>query len=284
VTTIATSPGPSAGAAVLNDRLVRAMPRVVAAVHGLATELDVTNDELVAVLGFLGEVGRADEFILLSDVLGLSRLVDDATHRGIEGTSSNVLGPFYRPDAPHIGNPGSIASSRSVGEALVIGGRIADAVDGSLVADATVDVWQADGNGRYSDEADPVEPWDLRGRQTTTETGRFEIATVRPLHYTVKDDGPVGRLLAALGRHPWRPAHIHLLVSAAGHRSLVTQVYVAGGLYLDDDTITGVKQELVAPVVDGRITFDVALPRDASAGTVAGPAAGVAVPGEPAAP
>lgn len=241
------------------------MPRVVEAIHELAAELDLKNDELLAALGFLAEVGRADEFILLSDILGLSRLVDDATHRGVEGTSSNVLGPFYRPGAPLIPNPGSIASTRSAGEPLIIGGRITDAVDGSPIAGATVDVWQADGDGRYSNEDEGLEPWNLRGRQSTSDDGRYEIATVRPRHYTIKHDGPVGQLLTALGRHPWRPAHIHLLLSAAGHRSLVTQVYVAGGPYLDDDTIAGVKEELVALVVDGRISFDIALaPESAS--------------------
>jgi protocatechuate 3,4-dioxygenase beta subunit len=250
---------PSSGATVRNERLVRAMPRVVSAIHELVAELDLDNDELLAALAFLGEVGRADEFVLLSDVLGLSRLVDDATHRGTQGTSSNVLGPFYRPGAPAVPNPGSIASSRSAGEPLVIGGRITDALDGSTIPDATVDVWQADGDGRYSNEHDRLEPWNLRGRQSTSDDGRYEIATVRPLHYTIKHDGPVGQLLTALGRHPWRPAHIHLLLRAAGHRPLVTQVYVAGGPYLDDDTIAGVKDELVAPVVDGRISFDIAL-------------------------
>lgn len=271
MTTIQSSPDPT----VRNDRLIRAMPRVVAAIHELAAELDLENDELLAALEFLGEVGRADEFILLSDVLGLSRLVDDATHRGTQGTSSNVVGPFYRPGAPVVPNPGSIASSRSAGEPLVISGRITDAVDGSPIPRATVDVWQADGDGRYSNEDDQLEPWNLRGRQLTSHEGRYEIATVRPRHYTIKHDGPVGRLLTELGRHPWRPAHIHLRLSAAGHRSLVTQVYVAGGPYLEDDTITGVKEDLVAPVVDGLISFDVALAREPARQPAAEPSASV---------
>jgi hydroxyquinol 1,2-dioxygenase len=256
-----TSTSPPSEQELRAERLLRAMQPVVGAIHDLASELELQNDELLAVLGFLGEVAAAGELILLSDVLGLSRLVDDATHRGIEGTSSNVLGPFYRPGAPQIPNPGSVATPRSNGEPLVIGGRVVGASDGAPVAGATVDLWQADGHGRYSTDDDRPDPWDLRGRQTTTVDGRYEIATVRPLHYTVKDDGPVGKLLVALGRHPWRPAHIHLLVSATGHRSLVTQVYVGGGPYLDDDAITGVKNELVAPVVDGRLSFDVALAR-----------------------
>jgi protocatechuate 3,4-dioxygenase beta subunit len=249
-------------ASARKERLIKAMPRIVAAIHELATELDLQNDELVEALRFLGEVARADELILLSDVLGLSRLVDDTTHWGVEGTSSNVLGPFYRPGAPLVPNPGSIVSPRSVGEPLVISGRITDALDGSPIPGATVDVWQADGDGRYSNDDDRFERWNLRGRQSATLDGRFEIATVRPRHYTIKHDGPVGRLLTELGRHPWRPAHIHLLISAAGRRSLITQVYVAGGPYLDDDAIEGVKEELVAEVVDGRISFDIALARE----------------------
>jgi protocatechuate 3,4-dioxygenase beta subunit len=265
VTTIQSAPD----LMIRSDRLIRAMPRIVTAIHELATELDLKNDELLAALQFLGEVGRAGEFMLLSDVLGVSRLVDDATHRGVEGTSSNVLGPFYREGAPLISNPGSIASPRSTGEPIVISGRITDAIDGSPVAGATVDIWQADGDGRYSNEDDALEPWNLRGRQSTSEDGRYEIATVRPRHYTIKDDGPVGRLLTELGRHPWRPAHIHLLIRLAGHRSLTTQVYVAGGPYLADDSIAGVKDELVAPVVDGRISFDVALAPEPSTETAA---------------
>jgi protocatechuate 3,4-dioxygenase beta subunit len=241
------------------------MPEVIAALHKVATELDLTNDELMAALAFLGEVGRADEFVLLSDVLGLSRLVDDATHRGVVGTSSNVLGPFYRSGAPLISNPGSIATSRSAGEPIVISGRITDAPDRAPIPGAMVDVWQADGDGRYSNEGDRLDPWNLRGRQTTYDDGHYEIGTVRPRHYTIKDDGPVGQLLIELGRHPWRPAHVHLLVSAAGHQTVVTQLYVAGGPYLDDDAIAGVKEELVAPVIDGRISFDIALARSEGA-------------------
>jgi hydroxyquinol 1,2-dioxygenase len=243
------------------ERLRAAMPRVVVALHGLARELDLTNDELHALLAFLGDVGRADEFVLLSDVLGVSSLVDDQTHAGTGGTASNVLGPFYRPGAPWIDNPGSLegAGDGAAGETIVIVGRVADAVTGAAIPRAEVDVWQADADGRYSDEIAGGSPWRLRGRQRTASDGGYEITTVRPKHYTVKDDGPVGRLLAALGRHPWRPAHIHFLITARGYRPLVTQVYIAGGPYLDDDAISGVKSDLVAPVEDGRLRFDIGL-------------------------
>lgn len=241
------------------DRLSAAVPRIAEALHDLARELDLTNEELVAGLAFLADVGRHDEFILLSDVLGLSRIVDDQTHGHALGTASNVLGPFYRPDAPWIDNPGSIVRGDLGVPTIVVAGRVTDAASKRAVPGAIVDVWQADGAGAYSNEDAALDRWNLRGRQRTDADGRYEIETVRPLHYTVKHDGPVGRLLEAVGRHPWRPAHIHFLVQAAGLDTLVTQVYLAGGPYLDDDTINGVKAELVADVVNGSIGFDIQL-------------------------
>ncbi len=243
------------------DRLQTVVPRVVRAIHAAAAELDLTNEELLATLAFLTEVGKADEFILLSDVLGLSRLVDDQTHAQIVGTASNVLGPFYRPGAPFIENPGSIRGAASSGEPLVIHGLVTDALSGEPLAGATVDVWQADGEGRYSNEDAALARWNLRGRQRTNQDGSYRIETVRPRHYTVKDDGPVGQLLRALGRHPWRPAHVHFLVSADGHETVVTQAYPAAGPYLDDDTISAVKAELLVPIVDGKLHFDIGLAR-----------------------
>jgi hydroxyquinol 1,2-dioxygenase len=244
---------------VTDERLHVVVPRVVEATLAVARELDLTDDELMAALAFLTEVGKADEFVLLSDVVGLSRSVDDQTHSGRPGTPSNVLGPFYRASAPFIDNPGSIRAPGETGEPLVLEGRVTDADSGELLAGATVDVWQANGDGKYSNEDSELSPWNLRGRQRTTSDGAYHIETVRPLHYTVKDDGPVGRLLRALGRHPWRPAHVHYLVTADDHERVVTQAYLAAGPYLDDDTIDGVKDELIIPVVGGRLRFDVEL-------------------------
>lgn len=242
-----------------HERLRLAMPRIVSALHDLVGELDLTNDELLAALAFLSDVGRADEMILLSDVLGVSRLVDDQTHDSSNATASNVLGPFYRPEAPWIGNPGSIVRSPTNGTAVVVSGGVTGARSGDAIADAVVDVWQADADGAYSNEDAALDPWNLRGRLRTDAAGRFDIATIVPSHYTVKHDGPVGQLLDALGRHPWRPAHIHFRVDADGYRTLVTQAYIADGPYLDDDAINGVKPELVVAVRDGRLAFDMTL-------------------------
>jgi protocatechuate 3,4-dioxygenase beta subunit len=248
------------------SRLHEAMPRVVEALHDLARELDLDNDELLAVLAFLAEVGRQDEMILLSDVLGLSRLVDDQSHQADGGTSSNVLGPFYRPGAPWIGNPGSIVAADPEGEApaagrarLSLSGRILDAGTGGAIQGAVVDIWQANEQGVYSNEDSARDPWDLRGRQRTDAAGRYAVESVRPLHYTVKTDGPVGRLLAALERHPWRPAHVHFMVSADGYTPLVTQAYPADGPYLADDTVNAVKDELIVPIEQGVLRFDIEL-------------------------
>jgi catechol 1,2-dioxygenase len=144
---------------------------------------------------------------------------------------------------------------------MAIRGRITG-TDGDVLAGAVVDVWQADGDGRYSMPSDGDRRWELRGRQTTDAEGGYDVATVQPGDYQIKHDGPVGRLLEALGRHPWRPAHVHLRVSHPGFVPLVTQAYVASGPYLSDDAIAGVKDELVTPVVDGTMGFDIVLARD----------------------
>lgn len=249
------------------DRLRAVVPRVSEALQDLARELELTNDELLALVGFLTEVGRADEFMLLSDVLGLSRVVDDLTHRGSHGTDSAVLGPFYRPDAPWIDNPGRLASDAEPGQRLRVSGIVTDAETGSPLRSAVLDLWHSNNAGDYSNEDAGLDPFNLRGRQRTDRDGRYDIETVTPVPYEVKNDGPVGRLLRAVGRHAWRPAHIHYRISADGYRTLTTMVYFADDPYLESDTINGVKGSLVVrpePGADDRATarFDIALAPD----------------------
>ena len=176
-----------------------------------------------------------------------------------------MLGPFYRPGAPWIENPGSIVRETGVAPAGVVRGTVADARSGgpSPAPSSTC--------GRPT----PRAPTRTRTRGSTPGTCAAASAPTptdgtrsRPSgrsHYTVKHDGPVGQLLEALERHPWRPAHIHFLVEADGYRRLVTQAYPAGGRYLEDDTINGVKSELIVPVEDGVLTFDIELEPDAAA-------------------
>ena len=245
------------------DRLRTALPRVTEVLQELASELDLTNDELLAIVAFLTEVGRADEFMLLSDVLGLSRVVDDLSHRGGAGTDSAVLGPFYRPGAPWLDNPGWLAAPDEPGRRLRIRGRVSDASTGVSLA-AVVDVWHSNNAGDYSNENAELDQFNLRGRQRTDPDGRYDLETVVPVPYQVKNDGPVGQLLRALDRHAWRPAHIHYQVSADGYRTLTTMAYFADDPYLDSDTINGVKDRLILSLEpDGneaaQARFDLAL-------------------------
>jgi protocatechuate 3,4-dioxygenase beta subunit len=245
------------------DRLRAAIPRVTEVVHDLATELDLTNDELLAVVSFLTEVGRADEFMLLSDIMGLSRVVDDLSHRDGVGTASAVLGPFYRPGAPWLDNPGRLAALDEPGQRLRVRGRVSDAATDAPLA-AVVDIWHSNNGGDYSNENAALDAFNLRGRLRTDADGSYEFETVVPVPYQVKNDGPVGQLLGVLGRHAWRPAHIHYQVSAEGYRTLTTMAYFAGDPYLGSDTINGVKDPLVLRLEpdDGgvaRTRFDIAL-------------------------
>lgn len=238
-------------------RLKEIIMALIAHLHAFATEVRLTEEEWAAGVRFLTEAGHItdanrQEFILLSDTLGLSMLVDLINHDAGEGsTESTVLGPFWVADAPWREN-GAVIARRDDGEPLHVFGQVLDG-NRKPVAGAVVDVWQASGRGLY-DVQDPQQPvGNLRGRFRTDAQGRYEFWTVRPVAYAIPDDGPVGKMLAALGRHPWRAAHIHFKVSAEGCRAVTTHVFDAEGGYLDSDTVFGVKPSLVrtTSVVDG---------------------------------
>lgn len=208
-----------------------------------------TEAEFMAAMAFLAETGKRcdekrQEFILLADTLGLTMLVDHlggATEAG--ATESTVLGPFYRPGAPRRRNGETICLD-GAGEPVTVTGRVADTA-GAAVAGATLDVWQTGGNGLYHAQDASQPDFNVCGVFTSEADGRFEIRTVKPHSYPVPVDGPAGRLLEALGRHPMRPAHIHFIVSADGYRPLVTQLFTAGDEYLASDAVFGVKDSLV---------------------------------------
>jgi protocatechuate 3,4-dioxygenase beta subunit len=226
------------------------MQTAVRHLHAFAEEVGLTREEWMAGIRFLTAVGqRCDEvrqeFILLSDTLGLSMLVEMLhAPRGAGATESTVLGPFYQPDSPEYEDGDSIVEiAETGGEALVVHGTIRDTA-GLAVEGATVEVWQVQPNGRYDVEDDPIRR-NLRARLRTGKDGGFHFATVRPIAYTVPDDGPVGAMLRASGRHPWRPAHIHFAVAAAGYRPLVTHLFDAASPYLDSDAVFAVRPSLV---------------------------------------
>ena len=179
---------------------------------------------------------------MLSDVLGLSSLVD-VLHAADGATESTVLGPFYLPGAP-VRAMGAHIGRAADGDATLVRGHVTDR-KGAPLKDATLDVWQTSGNGLY-DIQDPEQPaFNLRGVFVTGPDGAYEFRTVRPVSYPIPTDGPVGDLLASAGRHNWRTAHIHAIVSAPGHRSVTTHIFDATDPYLDSDTVFGVKDSLV---------------------------------------
>jgi protocatechuate 3,4-dioxygenase beta subunit len=211
----------------------------------------VTEAEWSAVLAFLTEVGRQDEFVLLSDVTKTSVLVDAISHEGETGvTPSDVEGPLYREDPPWREKPVKIYEEyegAEKGDVLFVHGHVTSA-DGSPISGAVIDIWQTGPDGGYDiwDERQP--DYNFRGRFGVDEDGGYEFQTMVPKPYTVPTEGPVGRFLEASGQHPWRPAHIHFKVEAEGHETLITQVFVPDDPYLENDTIGAVKEALVRPL------------------------------------
>ncbi|MBW3663163.1 MAG: hydroxyquinol 1,2-dioxygenase [Actinobacteria bacterium] len=227
-----------------NEKLDQVVARLVEQVRWLIDELDVTADEWMQMLAFLTEVGRADEFVLLSDVLHLSVYVDAKDHHGEDGTPTNVEGPFYDDDSPELEPPYRIGRSVEDAPLLVLSGEVRN-VSGRAVPGATIDVWQSDHHGLYDHQNPALPEHDLRGKLRADADGCYEFVTPIPAPYEVKNDGPVGRLLERLGRHAFRPAHIHIKVDAPGHQALTTMLFLPGDAWLDDDTIDAVKDELI---------------------------------------
>jgi protocatechuate 3,4-dioxygenase beta subunit len=188
------------------------------------------------------------EFILLSDVLGISMLVETINHRtGGTSTESTVLGPFHMVESPPRQLGENIALDGK-GTPCLVSGRVSGP-DGEPLAGASVDVWQTNEDGFYDVQQPGIQPaGNLRGLFTADDEGRFWFRSVVPRFYPIPDDGPVGQLLAATGRHPNRPAHLHFIVAAPGYRPVTTHVFVADSPYLDSDAVFGVKESLVRDV------------------------------------
>jgi hydroxyquinol 1,2-dioxygenase len=231
-----------------DPRLRALMTGLIRHLHAFAAEERLTEAEWFAGIRFLTDVGhmcddRRQEFILLSDTLGLSMLVDLVNHgTGSGATESTVLGPFYVADSPWRSNGDAITDDLGA-HPLLVSGHVRD-TSGRPLAGATIDVWQNAPNMLYAVQDDTQSPENLRGRFRAGGDGAFSFWTVRPVDYPIPDDGPVGRMLAATGRHPWRPAHIHFVVSADGCRTVTTHVFDAASRYLETDAVFGYKQSL----------------------------------------
>lgn len=227
---------------------------LVSALHDYVRKTDLTFAEWQTAIDFLTRTGQTctpirQEFILLSDVLGVSMLVDAVNHRERDGaTQTTVLGPFYVGAHPQHAH-GADISAGAEGERMFVQSRVT-ALDGTPVAGALVDVWHADGDGFYDSQKPSYasEGPSSRARFVTDDDGRLFFRTILPCSYPIPTDGPAGELVLQAGRHPMRPAHVHFLVAAPGYEPLITHVFIGGDKYLDSDVVFGVKDDLVAEV------------------------------------
>jgi hydroxyquinol 1,2-dioxygenase len=231
-------------------RLRDIMDALVRHLHAFAREVALTEAEWLAGIRFLTECGhitdaRRQEFILLSDTLGLSMLVTALNHRKPPGcTEATVFGPFHVADAPRF-ELGADVACGARGEPCFVRGRVRGA-GGEPVPGAELEVWQADEAGFYDVQYGADAPMQARGVLRADEAGRFHFRTIVANAYPIPHDGPVGAMLKALGRHPWRPAHLHFMVTAPGYERLITHVFRDGDPYLESDAVFGVRSSLVA--------------------------------------
>jgi protocatechuate 3,4-dioxygenase beta subunit len=234
-----------------NPRLKQIMDAAVRHAHAFAREVDLTPEEWLEGIRFLTAVGHActnfrQEFILLSDTLGFSALVN-AMHdrRATEtGTKSSLLGPFYRQNAPQLQLGESMASEEHKGTEIAIYGMVADSA-GHGIPNASIQVWQTDEDGDYDLQKHDPSVMDMRAIYQADAEGRYSLRTLQPCGYSIPMDGPVGQMIRAQGRHGCRPAHIHFLIGAPRYRELVTALYIATDPHLASDTVFGVSQPLV---------------------------------------
>ncbi len=237
-----------------DPRLAEIVAALVRHLHAFAREVKLGEAEWKAGIDFLTATGRKcdaqrQEFILLSDTLGLSMLVDALNHATAgQSTDTTVLGPFFVENAPALANGADIAAGDG-GEPAFVSGRVLD-TKGAPIAGATIDVWQTDGEGFYDVQRPHQGEMRLRGTFRSDAEGRFHFRTVKPVSYPIPTDGPVGQMLLRLGRHPYRPAHIHFKIAAPGHRTLVTHLFARGDRYLDSDAVFGVKPSLIVDFVE----------------------------------
>ena len=236
-----------------SERLRRIMQSLALHLHAFATEVGLTQEEWEAAIRLLTETGhitddRRQEFILWSDALGLSMLVDALEHTAPHGaTESTVLGPFYVPGA-ELREFGASIAEEPAGEPAWVEGYVRD-LDGKPISGAELDVWQNGDDRLYAVQNPDAPEHHLRGRFQTRDDGSYAFLAVCPVPYTIPDDGPVGRMLAATGRHPWRPAHIHMIVRAPGFRTAATHIFDGASEYLDSDAVFAVKPSLLRDFV-----------------------------------
>jgi catechol 1,2-dioxygenase len=233
------------GTADVSPERVSAVVRaVLQGVHEAIRDNDVTYPEFQAAKAWLIAVGEGGEWPLFLDVF-VEHVIEEVAARSQQGTKGSILGPYYLPGAQRFTARATLPMRPDEkGTALLFAGQVRD-LEGNPIAGAELDIWQADEQGYYSGFAPDIPEGNLRGVVVTDEEGRFEINTIQPAPYQIPTDGPTGKLITAAGWHPWRPAHLHLIVRASGHRPITTQLYFQGGEYLDSDVAEATKPELV---------------------------------------
>lgn len=231
-----------------DPRLKEVMTSLIRHLHGFVRETRPTWDEWMAGIQFLTQTGKMcddkrQEFILASDTLGVSMLVDFINYgKHAKATESTVMGPFFVEGAPEVPLGGSIARRGTAGRTCVVTGSVKSA-EGRALGGATLDVWEGGDDGFY--DVQKPEGTNLRGRIRADGEGKFWFRSIVPVSYPVPTDGPVGKMLEATGRHPMRPGHLHFIIDAPGHRRLVTHLFTKGDRYLDSDAVFGVKESLI---------------------------------------
>ena len=249
-----------------DPRTMFVLQKMVEHLHAFAKETELTHAEWTRGLKFLTDAGKItdderNEFVLISDVTGLSSLVDMIGSQH-DGTSSSVLGPFHSVGAPLLPVGGDLKQDND-GATVVVEG-IVRGTDGAPIDGALIELWQTAENGLYYSQDGDQDDFNLTCSMKTGPGGRYALTTVKPAPYKVPDDGPVGELFRATGRTPWRPSHLHFIVQADGHRSLVTEVFANGDPYLDRDAVFGVRSDLIMDYVEH--TDVDALPPDLAVG------------------
>jgi hydroxyquinol 1,2-dioxygenase len=236
---------------VSDDRLKTIMNSIITHLHQVVKDIEPTEEEWMKAIMFLTNTGqkcddRRQEFILLSDVLGVSMLIDSINNRKSKNeTETTVLGPFHAP-SPKVNNGDNIAKN-VIGDNCIVSGKVID-VNNNSIPGASLEVWQSGPDGLYDVQKDH-DIVDLRATLQTLEDGSYFFKTVKPKYYPIPVDGPVGSLLNKLDRHPFRPAHIHFMVKAEGYADLITHVFIDGDKYLDSDTVFAVKKSLIRKLV-----------------------------------
>lgn len=245
-----------------DPRLRQVMTSLVRHLHAFVRDVEPTEAEWLEAIRFLTATGqkcddKRQEFILLSDTLGVSMLVDQINHRKpSDATPSTVLGPFFVENAPEIPYGADITAGDK-GPRAIVSGRVTDPA-GRPLAGALLDIWQADSEGLYDVQRTDLPGMRQRGRMRTDAEGRYRFITSAPIPYPVPTDGPVGRMLEATGRHPFRPGHVHFIIAAPGYETLVTHVFAAGDRYLDSDAVFAVKHSLVTAFARNESAADAA--------------------------